>query len=308
MDSRKVKGYTLGFIAASTYGLNPLFALPLLDGGMPPSSVLFLRYLLAVPIVACMMLVRGRSFGVDRRQLALLAAFGLTTGVSSLSLFESYRYMDAGIASTMLFVYPLMVALIGVFLFKEKLSGYIIFCLAGALAGIALLYRGEDGATLSLTGTVWVMVSSLTYAVYIVGVNHTALSRIPTLRVTFYVLLFGMLVFLSDILLRGGLVLPSDALGWSFVCELALFPTAVSFLCTTAAITYIGATPTAILGAMEPLTAVVIGVTVFGERLTWTDTAGLLLILVAVTMVILQGTVVHWLARVRYLFPRKHRR
>ena len=172
----------------------------------------------------------------------------------------------------------------------------------------SLLYRGEDGATLSLTGTVWVMVSSLTYAVYIVGVNHTALSRIPTLRVTFYVLLFGMLVFLADILLRGGLVLPSDALGWSFVCELALFPTAVSFLCTTAAITYIGATPTAILGAMEPLTAVVIGVTVFGERLTWTDTAGLLLILVAVTMVILQGTVAHWLARVRYLFPRKHRR
>lgn len=308
METRKIKGYTLGFVAAATYGMNPLFALPLIEQGMNTSSILFFRYFLAIPIIACMMLYRGRSFKVTGHQLLLLASFGLLTGLSSLSLFESYRYMEAGIASTLLFIYPLMVAFIGVIAFKERLSLFMIVCLLGALAGIGLLYKGEGDATLSLTGTIWVMISALTYALYIVGVNHTELAQIPTLRVTFYVLIFGTLIFVTDMLIRGEWMTPHGAAGWGAVGALALLPTAVSFLCTTTAIMYIGSTPTAILGAMEPLTAVIIGVTVFGERLTFTDVIGLILIVVAVTLVILQGTAGRWLTRIRYLFPSKHPR
>ena len=183
MDTRKITGYTLGFVAAATYGLNPLFALPLMADGMDTSSILFFRYLLAIPIVALMMAIRGKSAAVTAPQCGLLAIFGILVGLSSLTLFESYRYMEAGIASTLLFVYPLMVAIIMAALFHEKITSLTIFCLATALTGIGLLYQGEGGVTLSATGTALVMGSALSYALYIVGVNRTRLSKVPTLTV-----------------------------------------------------------------------------------------------------------------------------
>jgi len=306
MDSRHIKGYTLAFIAATTYGLNPLFALPLMSSGINTSSILFLRYICAIPVVGAMMLARGRSFKITPRQLGLLVVFGLLTGMSSLALFESYRYMEAGIASTILFIYPLLVALTGVLFFKEKLSKLMVICLIGALAGIALLYNGEGGETLSPTGTIWVMVSALSYALYIVGINRSELAKVPTLRVTFYVLIFGSMIFTGN-LAFSSFTLPTGPLEWGAVAALAVLPTAVSFLCTTAAITYIGSTPTAILGAMEPLTAVVIGILVFDESLTGGNVAGLILILTAVTFVILGSSAGQLLTSIRRLFPRKRR-
>lgn len=73
---------------------------------------------------------------------------------------------------------------------------------------------------------------------------------------------------------------------WGNLLALAVFPTAVSFLCTTSAIQYIGSTPTAILGALEPVTAIFFGVTVFGEMLTLRESIGLVMIVTAVTFVI----------------------
>lgn len=308
MIPRKATGYILGFIAAATYGLNPLFALPLIADGMDTSSILFFRYLLAIHIVGLMMAARGKSLRVGRRETVLLAVFGVLVGLSSLFLFESYRYMDAGIASTLLFVYPLMVAIIMAALFHERITSLTIFCLAAALVGIGLLYKGEGGETLSLAGTMFVMGSALSYALYIVGVNHTELSKVPTLTVTFYVLVFGLLVFGIDLLAAGQVCIPATGRQWLCTGALALLPTAVSFFCTTLAITYIGSTPTAILGAMEPVTAVVIGITVFGEQLTLRDVAGLALILTAVTLVIVGGSIANPLTAIRKLFPRTRRR
>ncbi|TFU94110.1 DMT family transporter [Barnesiella sp. WM24] len=307
MNVKKIKGYALGFIAAATYGLNPLFALPLMDDGMDTSSILFFRYLLALPVMAAMIVVRGKSFKVSRRQLGLLAVFGLLVGLSSVTLFESYRYMDAGIASTLLFVYPLMVALIMAAMFHERVTPVTVLCLATALVGIGLLYKGEDGAVLSVTGTLLVMLSALSYAIYIVGVNKSQLSRVPTLTVTFYVLLFGLLIFVGDIVLKQHVTIPAGVAQWGRVGALALLPTAVSFLCTTLAITYIGSTPTAILGAMEPLTAVVVGVVVFHETLTPRILVGLVLIIIAVSLVVVGGKISVHLTAIRRLFPR-HRR
>lgn len=308
MSTNKIKGYILGVIAAATYGLNPLFALPLMGDDMDTSSILFFRYILAIPVLAVMMIARGRSFKVDRPTLGLLFIFGILVGLSSITLFESYRHMQAGIASTILFVYPLMVAVIMAAVYHEKITPLTVFCLAAALTGIGFLYKGDGTATLSLTGTALVLASALSYAIYIVGVNKSRLCRVPTLTVTFYVLIFGVTVYVANILLRGNLMVPSTPAQWGCVSALALLPTAVSFLCTTAAITYIGSTPTAILGAMEPLTAVVIGIAVFGERLTLTDVVGLTLILAAVTMVIVGGSVNHPLTAIRRMFPKRNRR
>ena len=303
----KVKGYLLGAVAAATYGMNPLFALPLYADGMDADSVLFFRYLFAIPMLGAMILFRGRSFKVSVHDTLRLVFMGIMVAASSLALFLSYNYMAAGIASTMLFVYPILVAVIMVLFYKEKPSLLTMLCILLAISGIALLYRGGDGATLSLTGTLLVFLSALTYAIYIVGVNHSSLKDVATLTVTFYVLLIGVGLFLVRILLGDGLTVPTRWYLWGNAVALALFPTAISFLCTTTAIKYIGSTPTAILGALEPVTAVVIGITVFGEAFTLREGVGLVLIVTAVTLVIAGGSVSHVLLRFRKLFPRLRR-
>lgn len=300
----KAKGYILGSIAAASYGMNPLFALPLYKAGMDPDSVLFFRYLFAIPLLGIMIKARGRSFKIQRKETFPLIIMGLLVALSSLTLFLSYNYMAAGIASTLLFVYPIMVALIMAMVFKEKLALQTIVCMLLALGGIGLLYKSEDGSTLSLIGTLVVFASSLSYAIYIVGINQTSLKNVATLKVTFYVLLFGLSLFVARLLYSGVLNTPDQWYLWANLLALAVFPTAISFLCTTGAIQYIGSTPTAILGALEPVTAIFFGIAVFGESLTVRESFGLVMIIVAVTFVIAGGNITSQLVRFRKLFPR----
>ena len=300
----KAKGYILGSIAAASYGMNPLFALPLYKAGMDPDSVLFFRYLFAIPLLGIMIKARGRSFKIQRKETFPLIIMGLLVALSSLTLFLSYNYMAAGIASTLLFVYPIMVALIMAMVFKEKLALQTIVCMLLALGGIGLLYKSEDGSTLSLIGTLLVFASSLSYAIYIVGINQTSLKNVATLKVTFYVLLFGLSLFVARLLYSGVLNTPDQWYLWANLLALAVFPTAISFLCTTQAVQYIGSTPTAILGALEPVTAVFFGVTIFGESLTPRLCCGIILIILAVTFIIAGSNITTHLVRFRKLFPR----
>lgn len=300
----KAKGYILGAVAAATYGMNPLFALPLYKAGMNPDSVLFFRYLFAIPVLGMMIVARGRSFKLKRKEVLPLIIMGLLVALSSLALFQSYNYMDVGIASTLLFVYPILVALIMWIAFKEKLTLPTVLCILLALGGIGLLYKSGDGSTLNLTGIILVMISTLSYAIYIVGVNQSTLKNLATLSLTFYVLLFGLVLFLVRVDFGQSLRVAETWYLWGNLIALAIFPTAISFLCTTQAIQYIGSTPTAILGALEPLTAVFFGVVVFGESLTLRLSCGMLMIILAVTLIIAGGNITIYLVRFRKLIPR----
>lgn len=286
MPAEKTRGYVLGAVAAASYGLNPLFALPLYQAGLDPDSVLFYRYLLAVVMLGTLMAVRRHSFALSRRDILPLAVMGLLFSFSSLTLFASYNYMDAGIASTILFLYPVMVAVIMALFFRERITAVTVLSILLALAGIALLYRGGDGATLNPVGVALVFLSSLCYAIYIVGVNRSSLRELSTEKLTFYTLLFGSIVYL--VRLRGVAdlqMIPSPLL-WINAISLALFPTIISLVAMAGAIRRIGSTPTAILGALEPVTALFFGVLVFHEQLTLRILTGVVLILVAVTLII----------------------
>ena len=304
----KAKGYLLGAVAAATYGTNPLFALPLYEAGMNPDSVLLFRYLFAIPILGVMLRARGRSFKVPRSHVGMLLLMGILVALSSLTLFLSYNYMDAGIASTLLFVYPILVALIMAAGFSERLSPMTGLCILLACGGIGLLYRSADGSTLSLTGSLLVLASALSYAIYIVAARVSRLREIPTLAVTFYVLSAGLLLFVARIACGEALIMPDRWYLCGNLLALALFPTAISFLCTTSAIQHIGSTPTAILGALEPVTAVFFGVAVFGEAFTPRIACGIVLIVLAVTLVIAGNNLGSALTHFRKLFPRLGRK
>ena len=302
----KVKGYVLGAVAAASYGMNPLFAIPLYRAGMNPDSVLFFRYLLAIPLLAIMLKARGRGLALSRGTVLPMIVMGLLMAVSSLTLFESYNYMDVGIASTLLFIYPILVTLIMRFFFKERISLQMAVCILFALLGVGLLYNVGDSGSLSVAGTILVLASALSYAIYIVAVNQSDLKNVPTLQVTFFVLIFGLSLFIIRLLSVGDVRVPgaSQWYLWGNVLGLAVFPTAVSFLCTTSAIHCIGSTPTAILGALEPVTAVIIGVAILGEKMTPGIATGLILIIVSVTLVIAGGNITSHLVHFRKLFPR----
>lgn len=307
----KTKGYLLGAIAAATYGMNPLFALPLYADGLSPDSVLFFRYILGSVILGFMVWYKGFSFKITFKETVTLLFLGLLVAMSSLALFTSYTYMDAGIASTLLFVYPVMVAIIMAVFYKERISLILTLGIALSLLGIFLLYNNGNGATLSTKGTLIVMVSALTYALYIVGVNKFGLSNMPTVKVSFWVLVFGFLLFAFRVLFYTDLQIPTKQHSylWISVFALALLPTAISLLCTTSAVKYVGSTITAILGSLEPATAVFIGIIIFDEQLTLRDFIGLSLIITSVTIVVATNRISGYIIRLRKMFPsiKKHK-
>ncbi|MDE6109853.1 MAG: DMT family transporter, partial [Muribaculaceae bacterium] len=261
MTVDNIKGYLLAAVAAAAYGTNPAFAIPLYEQGMNPNSVLLFRYLLGLPVLACIMQARGLSWKLRSHELLHLAILGVLMAVSSLTLFESYRFMNSGVASTLLFVYPIMVAVLMIFLFHEKFRISVGLCLAIMCVGLFLLMKPQGSGTLSPAGILLVMVSAGTYAVYIILVNVSkTVAAIPTTKLLFYVLLSGTVFYLCLVPLGFGITLPSRGGGWLSLLALAIIPTVISLACTTRAIQLIGSTPTAIFGALEPVSAVVLSV------------------------------------------------
>lgn len=305
MERVTFKGFAYGAIAAASYGLNPLFALPLYADGMGADSVLFYRYAFGLVMLGVMMLVQKQSFALRRCEVLPLVIMGLLFSFSSLTLFLSYNYMDAGIASTILFVYPVLVAILMAVFFKEKVSPITMISIALAFTGISLLYQGEGGQTLSLTGVTLVFISSLTYALYIIGVNRSVLKDMPIAKLTFYILLFGLSVYVIRLKFCTQLDVVSQPVLWINPVCLALFPTVISLVAMTKSIHYIGSTPAAILGALEPLTAICCGVLVFGERLTPRIILGIVLILIAVTLIILGKSLIRQL-QIRVIHRNHH--
>jgi Predicted permease, DMT superfamily len=135
-------------------------------------------------------------------------------------------------------------------------------------------------------------------------VNKSQLKDIATLKSTFYILLFGVSLFFVRVDFGKSLYLADKWYLWGNLLALAVLPTAISFVCTTSAIGYVGSTPTAILGAPEPVTAVFFGVTVFREKLTPRLILEILLIILAVTLIIAGNNMITYMVRFRKLFPR----
>ena len=247
MKGRVFKGYMLGIIGSACYGLNPLFALPLYQKGLTPDSVLFYRYFFAILFLAILMKYHCQSFTLKRNEILPLAIMGILFSISSLTLFMSYNYMDAGIASTILFLYPIMVAVISAVVFREKLSLMTTIAIALAFWGISLLNENGSGKHLNMIGLSLVVLSALSYAIYLIGVNRSVLKSMPTEKLTFYSILFGISIYLIRLNCLTDLQLLTSPFMWMNAIGLALLPTVISLITITASIHLIGSTPTSIL-------------------------------------------------------------
>lgn len=284
-----LKGYLFAAIAAASYGTNPIFAIPLYHEGISVPSVLFMRYAMAVAIMFFVTMIKSpKAFVIKPKYVGLLAFMGILMVLSSIALFESYKYLSAGIASTLLFFYPVMVAVIMAIFYKERLTKKSWACLVTAFLGVVILSKNDDGGFISLLGLTLVMLSSLSYAIYLVYINRGPMKKINTSTITFYVILGGFLVMIPYCLLDGGLMLPKTTPAWINAIGLGFFPTVISLIFTSRAIALIGSTETAIFGALEPLTAVILGILILGETLTITPAIGMILIFVSVTVLMMK--------------------
>ena len=209
--NNSIKGYLLAAIAAAAYGTNPAFAVPLYEEGMNPNSVLLFRYLLGIPLVGIMLKLRGIKLSLRKDEIFQVGILGVLMAFSSLALFESYNYLNAGVASTLLFVYPILVAVLMVFIFHEPFRVSIIICLLLMTVGLMLLMKTEDGETISSYGVLLVLVSAVTYALYIIMVNVSkTVQKITTTKLLFYVLLWGSMVFVVKSFIGTPLTLPEN--------------------------------------------------------------------------------------------------
>ncbi|WNL30309.1 DMT family transporter [Aliarcobacter cryaerophilus] len=285
--SLQTKGVILAIISAICYGMNPLGALFLYEEGLNVNSIIFYRFIFASILLAIFMIIKKDSFYLKFKEIILLALLGLLFGISAISLFNSFLYMDAGLASTVLFIYPIFVAIIMALFFKEKNSIITILSIIFAFLGVVLLYE-SDGANVSNFGIFLVIVSSLCYAIYIVIINQYL--KISALKVTFYSMLFCTITILIHSFFDSSLnIMPLVNFNmWFYTIFLALVPTIISLLFLIKAIQLIGSTSASILGALEPLTAVLIGVYVFNEKITFWLVIGIVFILFGVILIVLK--------------------
>ena len=286
--SNTFKGYFFAIVSAVSYGTNPLGVLFLYEEGLRPVSVLFYRFTVAALILASLMIVQRKSFALTRKEAKVLLLLGTLFVASSFTFYQSFRFMAAGLASTILFFYPVMVAVIMAVFFGEKVRAGTVVSIALALAGILLLYQSDGSTSMSMTGMVLVIVSALTYALYIVMVNMSEI-RMSSVKLTFYVLLICIFsnIVASFFDPAGGLQPIPNLRACIWVLWLGIFPTVISLVTMTMAVQYVGSTPTAIMGALEPLTAVAIGAAVFNEQLTPRLALGIMMILSAVMIIVM---------------------
>lgn len=287
----RFKGIIYGMATSVTFGLIPLFTLPLIGKGMVYDSILFYRFLFASIALASVMAAKKESFRIDLRDLPVFILLAFFYTFSSLFLLCGYGYMGAGVATILHFTYPVFVTLLMFFLFREKTGWLTWLAIALAVLGVAMLSLPESGLSADVKGIVIVLLSAVAYGSYIAGVNKSRVRNMNSRKLAFYVFVFTTVIFGIKNLVSGSLQTPPDIVSCCHLVLLAVLPTVVSNITLVLAVQNIGGTLTSVLGALEPLTAVCIGALVFGEDFTFREGVGILLVLTAVTVIILTGTI-----------------
>lgn len=281
-----VKGYLCAFISAFTYGLIPLFMIPIKkEESFSVDATLFYRFLIASGAIVFFLFYQKERLRISFREGLIMSLLGILYALSAEFLFLAYDYLSPGIASTIFFSYPIIVALVLILFYKEKLTIPTLLSLLLVVAGVGVLSI-KKGEALNYIGLGISLLGALVYALYILIVNKVRIES-SGVKISFYSMLFSSLYFLiKSLLLRESIIISS----WALAGDLTLFAiitTSLSLVTLVYAVRYIGSTPTAIMGAFEPIVAVLISVGLFGEQLTPSLVIGGMVIIIGVLIDIL---------------------
>lgn len=287
----KIKGILFAALSSSTFGLAPFFTISLIMAGYSTFEALSYRWGVASLFLFLVGVFSGIKFRMSWRDFRTVFCLGLFRATTSFSLVVAYQNIASGVASVIHFMYPLAVALTMMFVFKEPKSKTIISAIVISIIGAVFLSTGNiesSGGGDTVLGIVMSTISVFSYAGYIVGVRRTRAVNIPSVPLTCSVMGIGAVLFIIGGFFTGGIRIETDPHIWLYIAGLGLVATAISNISLVQGIKLAGPTLASIMGAMEPLTAVVIGIFVFGETFSWHTAVGIVLILFAVLLVILK--------------------
>lgn len=283
-------GFIYGLLSSAAFGLIPLFSLPLLKAGISVPTALVYRFTLAALALWLILRLKGYRFAVRGIDVCKLAALSIAYMLAVLCFFESFAHMPSGIAATIQFLYPLMVMLIMILFFHERFYWKVALAALLGTSGVAVLSAASPQAgpsAVSLAGIALALLAGLFNGLYMIGIQVARIPNISGLVMTFYVMAFGAAISFADGLALGSLQWLSTPPELLSAVLLALVTAVFSNLTLILAIKRIGSTLTSVLGVMEPLTAVGVGILVFHEPFTLPLALGVALITGAVLLVML---------------------
>lgn len=288
----KLNGVFYASISSASFGFSPLFSLALLYCGLSNFDVLSYRWLIAGIVLMIYAISKKKSLRLnsfdEAWKIFILSAL---RAVTSVTLLIGYANISSGIAATLNFTYPIIVALSMMIFFGEKRSLLDIAAIGMSIFGVYLLASGDsivvEGGNTKL-GLASSIISAISFAAYYILMKRLRADKIEVVKFTTWVMMLSALYFIASALIfEGKLTIVTEFKSWINLLGLGLWATMVSNITGVKAIRRIGPTHTSILGALQPVTAVVLGVLFLGEHLYPRSVIGVAIILSAVSIIVI---------------------
>lgn len=287
MNKNTKKGVLCAVISALVFGITPVLASMTFEMGSNAMTLTFYRNALAVPVLLVVLLYRRENLKISLRDFAVLF---LVSGLFSVSttylVYASYAYIGIGLATTLHFLYPVFTVLLGWVLFKKKPDRYKIGALAIATVGVVL--ASGSSSAFAVTGIVMALISAVTYASYLLGIEHSAVGRMDSIKSMFYMCIINSVVMAAVDMPSGQIVYALHLKTMVLTFILAIANSAFAYVLLIVGIRLIGAGDAAIFSMLEPVSGVIFGVLFLGETLPFMKLLSCLLILAAVAIPILR--------------------
>jgi len=286
-----LNGIFYACISSASFGFSPLFSIGLLAAGLSNSDVLSYRWALAAIVLMVYAAVKRKTLRINSLdeawKIALLSGLRALTSVT---LLIGYANIASGIASTINFMYPVIVVFWMMLVHGEQKSWINLAAIALSILGVYLMASGDglkiEGGNTAL-GLACSIISAVSFAAYYILMKRARADKIEVVKFTTWIMIMCAVYFIiGGLIVDGGITLVHDGKLWLYILGLALWSTMISNFTGVKAVRRIGPTLTSILGALQPLTAVILGVLFLDEHLGFRSIAGIVLILTAVLMVV----------------------
>lgn len=280
-QSGLAKGYLFAVCSAVIYGCMPLMSKLIYADGVDPLSLVFWRNLLALPVLAALAYRESKSLRVPLKILPGISLISLLgCSATPVLLFFSYQFMDSGTATVFHYIYPAAVILGGMlFLRKKAQTGHLVG-VALCILGIALFY--DPAKPISWQGSALAVASGLTFAVYVLLLSVFPYKKqLGNFLFSFYVAAISSVLTGILCLATGQLTAPASLGGWGLCVLFAMGVSAVAVVLFQKATFTIGGERTSILGTLEPITSIFIGILVFHEAINLRTVVGSVLVVSA---------------------------
>lgn len=288
----RINGIFYAALSSASFGFSPLFSIGLLAAGLSNFDILSYRWGIAGIALMLYAFIKRKSLRLlswDETWKVILLS--VLRAITSITLLIGYANISSGIASTINFMYPIIVAVCMMVFFREKKSLVDICAIVVSIFGVYLLASGDsliiDGGNTSL-GLTCSIISAFSFAAYYILMKRVKADKIEVVKFTTWIMMLSALYFIiCAFVFEGQLRMISGCKPWLFIMGLALWSTMISNFTGVKAVRRIGPTFTSILGALQPLTAVILGVLFLHEHLYLKSIIGITLILAAVTIVVM---------------------